>query len=70
MLVQIYRFVSHANPKTNDRHVILNVVGWMPRDFAHQMNLRLYEVPAGSFEDGGEGEIIEEAEEVDDRVFV
>jgi translation initiation factor 3 subunit D len=94
------RFVSRANPKTNDRHVILGVVGWKPRDFAQQMNLqlsngwgivrtiadmclqreegkyvlvkdpnkqilRLYEVPAGSFEDDGE-EIIEEADEGDD----
>jgi translation initiation factor 3 subunit D len=101
MLTQKTRFVSRANPKTNDRHVILGVVGWKPRDFASQMNLslsngwgivrtiadmclqrpegkyvlvkdpnkqilRLYEVPAGSFEDDGEGEIIEEAEEVED----
>lgn len=28
--------------------------------------LRLYEVPAGSFEDDGEGEIIEEVEEIDE----
>ncbi|CCU81187.1 translation initiation factor eIF3 [Blumeria hordei DH14] len=34
-------FVSRANPKTNDRHVILGVVGWKPRDFAQQMNLSL-----------------------------
>ena len=95
------RFVSRANPKTNDKHVILGVVGWKPRDFAQQMNLslsngwgivrtiadmclqreegkyvlvkdpnkqilRLYEVPAGSFEDDGEGEIIEEVEETED----
>merc|ERR1712230_55020 len=94
-------FVSRANPKTNDKHVILGVVGWKPRDFAQQMNLslsngwgivrtiadmclqreegkyvlvkdpnkqilRLYEVPAGSFEDDGEGEIIEEVEETED----
>ncbi len=92
------RFVSRANPKTNDKHVILGVVGWKPRDFAQQMNLslsngwgivrtiadmclkreegkyvlvkdpnkpmlRLYEVPANSFEDDGEGEVIEEAAE-------
>lgn len=79
-------FVSRAHPKSNDRHVVLGVVGWKPRDFAQQMNLslsngwgivrtiadmclqraegkyvlvkdpnkpmlRLYEVPAGSFED-------------------
>jgi translation initiation factor 3 subunit D len=95
------RFVSRANPKTNDRHVILGVVGWKPRDFASQMNLslsngwgivrtiadmclqrpegkyvlfkdpnkqilRLYEVPAGSFEDDAEGEIIEEVEEAEE----
>lgn len=66
MLIQIYRFVSRANLKTNDRHVILGVVGWKPHDFAQQMNLRLYEALAGSFEDGGEGEIIEEAEEVNE----
>jgi len=89
------RFVSRANPKTNDRHVILGVVGWKPRDFAQQMNLslsngwgivrtiadmclkreegkyvlvkdpnkpmlRLYQVPADTFEDDGEGAIIEE----------
>ena len=100
-LTDIFRFVSRANPKTNDRHVILGVVGWKPRDFASQMNLslsngwgivptiadmclkreegkyvlvkdpnkqilRLYEVPAGSFEDDGEGEVIEEVEEADE----
>ena len=84
-------FVSRANPKTNDKHVILGVIGWKPRDFANQMNLslsngwgivrtiadmclkreapdgkfvlvkdpnksilRLYEVPAGSFDEDGE----------------
>lgn len=88
-------FVSRANPKTNDKHVILGVVGWKPRDFANQMNLslsngwgivrtisdmclkreegkfvlvkdpnksilRLYEVPAGSFDDDdGEDDIPE-----------
>ncbi|KAK6067226.1 eukaryotic translation initiation factor 3 subunit D [Seiridium cupressi] len=92
-------FVSRANPKTNDKHVILGVVGWKPRDFANQMNLslsngwgivrtiadmclkreegkfvlvkdpnksilRLYEVPAGSFDDDDDEEepIVEEAE--------
>src|SRR5882757_4524586 len=35
------RFVSRANPKTNDKHVILGVVGWKPKDFANQMNLSL-----------------------------
>ncbi|KAK6205854.1 hypothetical protein LQW54_008149 [Pestalotiopsis sp. IQ-011] len=84
-------FVSRANPKSNDKHVILGVVGWKPRDFANQMNLslsngwgivrtiadmclkreegkfvlvkdpnksilRLYEVPAGSFDDDDEEE--------------
>ncbi|KAK4674148.1 hypothetical protein QC763_117890 [Podospora pseudopauciseta] len=34
-------FVSRANPKTNDKHVILGVVGWKPKDFANQMNLQL-----------------------------
>lgn len=34
-------FVSRANPKSNDKHVILGVVGWKPRDFAGQMNLQL-----------------------------
>merc|ERR1711964_304924 len=34
-------FVSRANPKTNDKHVILGVVGWKPRYFAQQMNLSL-----------------------------
>jgi len=28
--------------------------------------LRLYEVPAGSFEDDGEGEVLEEIEEPED----
>lgn len=66
ILVQICRLVSRTNPKANERHVILGVVGWMLCNFANQMNLRLYEVPAGSFEDGGKGEIIEEADEVDE----
>ncbi|KAM7221581.1 hypothetical protein V8F06_002972 [Rhypophila decipiens] len=34
-------FVSRANPKSNDKHVVLGVVGWKPRDFANQMNLQL-----------------------------
>ncbi|KAI8953858.1 eukaryotic translation initiation factor 3 subunit D [Xylaria longipes] len=90
-------FVSRANPKTNDKHVILGVIGWKPKDFANQMNLslangwgivrtisdmclkreegkfvlvkdpnksilRLYEVPAGSFDDDGEEETIAETE--------
>lgn len=90
-------FVSRANPKTNDKHVILGVVGWKPRDFANQMNLslsngwgivrtiadmclkreegkfvlvkdpnksilRLYEVPAGSFDDDEEEEAVVEQE--------
>lgn len=97
----IHSFVSRANPKTNDKHVILGVVGWKPRDFAQQMNLspsngwgivrtiadmclkrdegkyvlvkdpnkqilRLYEVPAGSFEEEEIGEAIEEADGEDD----
>ncbi|KAI4188213.1 MAG: hypothetical protein LQ346_005359 [Caloplaca aetnensis] len=84
-------FVSRATPKSNDRHVILGVVGYDPRKFAEQMNLnlnngwgivrtiidmirgmnkdgkyvlvkdpnknllRLYEVPAGTFEEEDEG---------------
>lgn len=34
-------FVSRANPRSNDKHVILGVIGWKPRDFANQMNLSL-----------------------------
>lgn len=34
-------FVSRANPKDNNRHVILGVVSFKPRDFATQMNLNL-----------------------------
>jgi len=34
-------FVSRVNPRSNDKHVILGVVGWKPRDFANQMNLQL-----------------------------
>lgn len=34
-------FVSRVNPKANDKHVVLGVVGWKPRDFANQMNLSL-----------------------------
>ncbi|KAK3938045.1 hypothetical protein QBC46DRAFT_293045 [Diplogelasinospora grovesii] len=96
-------FVSRQSPKTNDKHVILGVVGWKPKDFANQMNLqlsngwgivrtiadmclkredgryvlvkdpnksilRLYEVPAGSFdEDADEApEAEEEAEAAED----
>ncbi|KAI1760350.1 eukaryotic translation initiation factor 3 subunit D [Hypoxylon sp. FL1150] len=88
-------FVSRANPKSNDKHVILGVIGWKPKDFANQMNLslsngwgivrtiadmclkredgkfvlvkdpnksilRLYEVPAGSFDEDGEEETVPE----------
>ncbi|KAI1374153.1 eukaryotic translation initiation factor 3 subunit D [Hypoxylon crocopeplum] len=88
-------FVSRVNPKLNDKHVILGVIGWKPKDFANQMNLslsngwgivrtiadmclkredgkfilvkdpnksilRLYEVPAGSFDDDGEEETVPE----------
>ncbi|KAG6012304.1 hypothetical protein E4U54_007608 [Claviceps lovelessii] len=91
-------FVSRVNPRSNDKHVILGVIGWKPRDFANQMNLslsngwgivrtiadmclkreegkfvlvkdpnksilRLYEVPAGSFEDEYEQDEQAEAEE-------
>lgn len=34
-------FVSRATPKDNNRHVILGVVGFKPREFANQMNLNL-----------------------------
>lgn len=34
-------FVSRLNPRSNDKHVILGVIGWKPRDFANQMNLSL-----------------------------
>lgn len=37
----LHSFVSRVNPKLNDKHVILGVVGWKPRDFANQMNLSL-----------------------------
>ena len=33
--------MSRVNPKLNDKHVILGVIGWKPRDFANQMNLSL-----------------------------
>lgn len=91
-------FVSRANAKSNDRHVILGVVGYKPREFAAQMNLnlsngwgivrtivdmclkmhegkyvlvkdpnkpllRLYEVPANTFEEGEEEEVAEVGEE-------
>lgn len=102
-----HRFVSRANPRSNDKHVILGVVGWKPRDFANQMNLslsngwgivrtiadmcfkgetgegdqakfvlvkdpnksilRLYQVPAGSFEDDDdEEEVVEEVVEAEE----
>ncbi|EFY86834.1 eukaryotic translation initiation factor 3 [Metarhizium acridum CQMa 102] len=91
-------FVSRVNPRSNDKHVILGVVGWKPRDFANQMNLslsngwgivrtiadmclkrgegkfvlvkdpnksilRLYEVPAGSFDEDDDHEREHEREE-------
>lgn len=34
-------FVSRANPRSADAHVILGVVGYKPREFATQMNLNL-----------------------------
>ncbi|KAL2024190.1 hypothetical protein VTK56DRAFT_9346 [Thermocarpiscus australiensis] len=34
-------FVSRVTPKVNDKHVILGVIGWKPKDFANQMNLQL-----------------------------
>lgn len=38
---QLARFVSRANPKVNDKHVVLGVFGYDPRKFAEQMNLNL-----------------------------
>lgn len=29
------------SPKVNDKHVVLGVIGWKPKDFATQMNLSL-----------------------------
>lgn len=34
-------FISRANPKANDKHVILGVVGFDPKKFADQMGLNL-----------------------------
>ena len=34
-------FVSRANPKDNNHHVVLGVLGYKPREFAAQMNLNL-----------------------------
>ncbi|KAF5229711.1 hypothetical protein FAUST_10249 [Fusarium austroamericanum] len=34
-------FVSRVTPRSNDKHVVLGVIGWKPRDFANQMNLSL-----------------------------
>jgi len=88
-------FVSRANPKANDKHVILGVFGFDPKKFADQMGLnlnngwgivrtiidmclkmddgkyvlvkdpnksmlRLYEVPANTFEDDDDDNIIAE----------
>ena len=36
-----FRFVSRANPRSANDHVILGVLGYKPRDFASQMNLNL-----------------------------
>lgn len=36
-----HRFVSRANPKSTNEHVILGVLGYKPREFASQMNLNL-----------------------------
>jgi translation initiation factor 3 subunit D len=100
-VISFNSFVSRANPKSNDKHVVLGVIGWKPKDFANQMNLsisngwgivrtiadmclkredgkfvlvkdpnksilRLYEVPAGSFDEEVEDEpVVEEEEEGD-----
>lgn len=37
----LHSFVSRANPKDSNRHVILGVVSYKPREFANQMNLNL-----------------------------
>lgn len=34
-------FISRANPKSTNEHVILGVLGYKPREFAGQMNLNL-----------------------------
>jgi translation initiation factor 3 subunit D len=41
LLTENTSFVSRANPRANDKHVILGVANWKPRDFANQMNLSL-----------------------------
>lgn len=38
---ELYSFVSRANPKNNNDHIILGVLGYKPREFAAQMNLNL-----------------------------
>jgi translation initiation factor 3 subunit D len=40
-MLTITRFVSRANPKNNNDHVILGVLSHKPRDFANQMALNL-----------------------------
>ena len=40
-MLTLDRFVSRANPRTPNDHVILGVLGYKPRDFAAQMNLNL-----------------------------
>lgn len=37
----VFSFVSRANPKNNNDHVILGVLTNKPRDFANQMALNL-----------------------------
>lgn len=100
-ILTLNRFVTRVNPKSNDKHNVLNVISWKPRDFATQMNLnlsngwgivrtivdmvqreeedgkfvlvkdpnksilRLYAVPADSFEEEEDREIIEEQEDED-----
>lgn len=41
MLTRTLSFVSRVNPRSNDKHIVLGVIGWKPRDFANQMNLSL-----------------------------
>jgi translation initiation factor 3 subunit D len=40
-MLKHYSFISRANPRTPNDHVILGVLGYKPREFANQMNLNL-----------------------------
>ena len=41
IITNLNSFVSRASPKSNDRHVVLGVMGYDPRKFAEQMGLNL-----------------------------